>query len=74
VAKHGDSSSRRAADTGTPVIEDYVTKMPLAFQGKLVKLVIELAPPAPAVDAKPSAPAAAPAPAKVVAPPAKAGH
>jgi hypothetical protein len=29
-------------DTGTPVIEDYVDKMPFKFSGTLIKLVIEL--------------------------------
>jgi arylsulfatase len=31
-------------DTGTPVVEDYVDKMPFRFNGKLEKLVIELKP------------------------------
>jgi arylsulfatase len=29
-------------DTGTPVVEDYIDKMPFKFTGKLDKLVIEL--------------------------------
>jgi arylsulfatase A-like enzyme len=33
-----------AEDTGTPVVEDYVDKMPFRFTGKLNKLVIELKP------------------------------
>ena len=32
------------ADTGTPVIEDYDSQMPLRFTGTLQKLTIELAP------------------------------
>src|SRR5262249_61175042 len=32
------------ADTGTPVIEDYVDKMPFAFNGTLRKLVVVLEP------------------------------
>jgi hypothetical protein len=29
-------------DTGTPVVEDYVGKMPFKFTGELEKVVIEL--------------------------------
>jgi hypothetical protein len=29
-------------DTGTPVVEDYVTEMPFKFTGDLKKVVIEL--------------------------------
>jgi arylsulfatase len=29
-------------DTGTPVVEDYVDKMPFKFSGELKKVVIEL--------------------------------
>jgi arylsulfatase len=29
-------------DTGTPVVEDYATKMPFRFTGKLEKLTIDL--------------------------------
>src|SRR5215468_9280796 len=37
------------ADTGTPVIEDYVNRMPLKFTGKLEKLTIDLKPVAPSM-------------------------
>ena len=29
-------------DTGTPVVEDYVNKMPFAFTGELTKVVVQL--------------------------------
>ena len=32
-------------DTGTPVVEDYVDKMPFKFTGTLKKVVIELGKP-----------------------------
>ena len=31
-------------DTGTPVIDDYDSRMPFAFSGKLEKVTIDLAP------------------------------
>jgi len=37
------------ADTGTPVIEDYVNRMPFKFTGKLEKLTIDLKPVAPSM-------------------------
>ena len=37
-----DETMDMGMDTGTPVVEDYVDKMPFKFTGVLTKVVIEL--------------------------------
>ena len=36
------NEDEQGEDTGTPVVEDYVDKMPFKFTGDLKKIVIEL--------------------------------
>jgi arylsulfatase len=38
----GDETMDIGEDTGTPVVEDYVDKMPFKFTGKIEKVAIEM--------------------------------